>query len=89
MVDSITSELPSRSPKYSCFISYRHADNATSGRQWASWLHQTLERHEIPPLLIDTLNEVGAPIPASLGYSDSVVAEKTESYLSSAGEVFQ
>ena len=28
---------------YWCFISYRHADNAEPGRQWATWLHQQIE----------------------------------------------
>ena len=40
------SPLPPRS--FWCFISYRHADNAEVGRQWATWLHQQIETYEVP-----------------------------------------
>ena len=33
---------------YAVFLSYRHADNKEQGRQWATWLHQSLEGYEIP-----------------------------------------
>jgi hypothetical protein len=46
-----------------CFISYRHADNETPGRQWATWLHQAIETYEVPPDLIGTVNERGDAIP--------------------------
>src|SRR5436853_7135053 len=42
--------------QYTVFISYRHADNAQLGRQWASWLHQSLEAYQIPADLIGTRN---------------------------------
>ena len=46
-----------------CFISYRHADNQTPGRQWATWLHQAIETYEVPVDLIGTVNEHGDTIP--------------------------
>lgn len=46
-----------------CFISYRHADNQTPGRQWATWLHQAIETYEVPVDLIGTVNEHGGTIP--------------------------
>lgn len=48
---------------YWCFISYRHADNKQPGRQWASWLHHSLETYEVPPDLVGSLNERGDTIP--------------------------
>lgn len=41
MNDAFPSNPPER--KYGVFISYRHADNKEQGRQWATWLHHTLE----------------------------------------------
>ena len=52
--------------RYAVFLSYRHADNKDPGRQWATWLHQTLESYEVPPDLVGKLNDRGEPIPASL-----------------------
>ncbi len=52
--------------KYAVFISYRHADNKEQGRQWASWLHHTLETYEVPPDLVGRTNLRGDPVPASL-----------------------
>src|SRR5882672_6863099 len=52
--------------RYSAFISYRHADNAEPGRQWASWLHQLLETYTVPPELIGMPGARGDPVPASL-----------------------
>jgi WD40 repeat protein len=52
--------------KYAVFISYRHADNKEQGRQWATWLHHTLETYEVPPDLIGRTNLRGEPVPASL-----------------------
>lgn len=49
--------------KYKAFISYRHADNLQSGRQWASWLHHALETYEIPLDLVGKPNLKGEPIP--------------------------
>ena len=46
-----------------CFISYRHANNKEPGRQWATWLHQTLETYEVPSDLVGTTNERGDVIP--------------------------
>jgi WD40 repeat protein len=60
---------PATSPperKYAVFISYRHADNKEQGRQWANWLHHTLETYEIPPDLVGRTNLRGEPVPASL-----------------------
>ena len=52
--------------KYAVFISYRHADNKEQGRQWATWLHHTLETYEVPPDLVGRTNLRGEPVPASL-----------------------
>ncbi|WP_395740526.1 TIR domain-containing protein [Prosthecobacter sp.] len=49
--------------EYWCFISYRHADNKEPGRQWATWLHQTLETYEVPADLVGTKNQRGDIIP--------------------------
>jgi len=49
--------------KYAVFISYRHADNKEQGRQWATWLHHTLETYEVPPDLIGRTNLRGEPLP--------------------------
>lgn len=46
-----------------CFISYRHADNAEPGRQWATWLHQQIETYEVPADLVGTINGRGDVIP--------------------------
>ena len=51
---------------YAVFISYRHADNKAIGRQWASWLHHSLETYEVPPELVGRLNLRKEPVPASL-----------------------
>lgn len=48
---------------YYAFISYRHADNKLPGRQWATWLHQSIETYEVPADLIGTKNERGELIP--------------------------
>lgn len=42
--------------EYLAFISYRHEDNKEKGRKWATWLHQYLEKYQIPPDLIGTKN---------------------------------
>lgn len=60
---------PAPSPpdrKYAVFISYRHADNKEQGRQWATWLHHTLETYEVPPDLVGRTNLRGEPVPDSL-----------------------
>ncbi len=51
---------------YRCFISYRHADNHETGRRWATWLHQRLEKYPIPPSLIGKSNLRGQPVPAKI-----------------------
>ncbi|MGA7326395.1 MAG: TIR domain-containing protein, partial [Rhodomicrobium sp.] len=48
---------------YWCFISYRHADNKDVGRQWATWLHQTIENYEVPADLAGQVNGRGETIP--------------------------
>lgn len=52
--------------RYLAFISYRHADNAQQGRQWATWLHQAIETYEVPEDLVGTLNQRGEEIPARI-----------------------
>ncbi len=64
MNDAFPSNPPER--KYAVFISYRHADNKEQGRQWATWLHHTLETYEVPPDLVGRTNLRGEPVPASL-----------------------
>lgn len=48
---------------YWCFISYRHADNQAQDRAWASWLHQEIERYEVPAELVGQRNPRGDLIP--------------------------
>jgi hypothetical protein len=48
---------------YWCFISYRHADDNEQDREWASWLHQEIERYEVPAELVGTRNKRGDVIP--------------------------
>jgi WD40 repeat protein len=48
---------------YWCFISYSHADNRQPGRQWATWLQQSLETYEVPADLVGRKNERGDVIP--------------------------
>ncbi|MDM7859809.1 hypothetical protein QTP81_04245 [Alteromonas sp. ASW11-36] len=45
--------------KYHAFISYRHADNVDSGRQWATWLHQAIETYQVPEELVGQVNSRG------------------------------
>lgn len=49
--------------KYWAFISYRHADNTKQDRDWASWLHKSIETYEVPAELIGTINDRGDEIP--------------------------
>lgn len=51
---------------YAIFLSYAHADNRETGRQWATWLHHLLEGYEVPIDLVGTKNSRGEWIPASL-----------------------
>ena len=51
------------SEKYWAFISYRHADNKEQDRGWATWLHQEIERYEVPAELVGTENKRGDIIP--------------------------
>lgn len=56
--------LPSASAgNYWCFISYRHDDNRRDDRGWATWLHQEIERYEVPAELVGNINERGQAIP--------------------------
>jgi len=55
-----------RSTDYLAFISYRHADNKLSGRQWATWLHQALETYQIPADLVGQTNDRGETIPSQI-----------------------
>lgn len=61
LVNTSTNRIAHR--EYWCFISYRHADNKQPGRQWASWLHHSLETYEVPADLIGTTNDRGEMIP--------------------------
>jgi WD40 repeat protein len=54
------------SRRYAVFLSYRHADNKESGRQWATWLHHLLEGYEVPEDLAGAKNGKGDLIPATL-----------------------
>ena len=51
---------------YWCFISYRHADNQTEGRLWATWLHRQLETYSVPTTLVGQTNLRGETIPARI-----------------------
>jgi hypothetical protein len=52
--------------RYHCFLSYRHADNRTEGRQWATWLHQRIETYEVPLDLVGTKNARGGILPTRI-----------------------
>ncbi|WP_298861195.1 TIR domain-containing protein [uncultured Gimesia sp.] len=52
--------------EYLAFISYRHLDNQQYGRQWATWLHQSIESYEVPEDLVGFENELGFQIPETL-----------------------
>ncbi len=55
---------PNTTQDYWCFISYRHRDNdIENDRGWASWLHQEIERYEVPAELVGTENGRGDSIP--------------------------
>ena len=41
--------------KYWCFISYVHGDDKHEGREWATWLRQSIEEYEIPDELSEDL----------------------------------
>lgn len=49
--------------RYWCFISYRHSDNHEQDRNWASWLHQEIERYDVPVELVGDKNQHGELIP--------------------------
>jgi len=57
---------PSKSRTFRAFIFYRHADNVEEGRRWASWLHNVLERYQVPHDLMERRNSFGEPVPESL-----------------------
>lgn len=61
-----TASDPSEGTHYRAFISYSHGDNREVGRQWADWLHHSLETYEIPADLIGKPNAHGQPIPAQI-----------------------
>ena len=52
--------------RYLAFISYRHADNKTPGRQWATWLHQAIETYQVPDQLVGKTNSRGEEIPSRI-----------------------
>lgn len=58
-----TSNAAIATREYLAFISYRHADNKQQGRQWATWLHQSLETYEVPADLVGKTNSRGEVIP--------------------------
>src|SRR5215831_13850168 len=57
---------PSKPRTFRAFISYRHADNAEEGRRWAYWLHDELERYQVPRDLMGRCNSFGEPVPENL-----------------------
>ena len=61
--DSLPGEAAILPRDYWCFISYRHTDNKQPGRQWASWLHHSLETYEVPEDLVGKKNARGDVIP--------------------------
>lgn len=63
MDESAPKKHQSNTTEYWCFISYRHADNYEQDRNWASWLHQEIERYDVPAELVGTVNERGDTIP--------------------------
>lgn len=66
MTDSNSTDNPEQEDFYWCFISYRHRDNTEEGRQWATWLHQSIETYEVPEDLIGTKNSRGDTIPGRI-----------------------
>jgi len=52
--------------RYKAFLSYSQSDNSNPGEQWGDWLHQQLERYEIPPSLVGTPNRFGDPVSENL-----------------------
>ncbi|MEZ5386441.1 MAG: FHA domain-containing protein [Prosthecobacter sp.] len=62
-LESVESVVPRT---YAAFLSYRHADNHEPGRQWASWLQETIETYEVPTDLTGTVNDRGEEIPARI-----------------------
>lgn len=57
---------PNKPRVFRAFISYRHADNAEEGRRWAYWLHNELERYQVPHDLLGRRNSFGESIPENL-----------------------
>ncbi|MBK1855631.1 toll/interleukin-1 receptor domain-containing protein [Verrucomicrobiaceae bacterium 5K15] len=55
--------MSSSAKKYWAFISYRHSDNKELDRDWASWLHKSIETYDVPAELIGTKNDHGDIIP--------------------------
>lgn len=55
--------LSAEETPYWCFISYRHADNREQDRTWASWLHQEIERYDVPADMVGRTNPRGDLIP--------------------------
>lgn len=60
---SLDTPSTNKSTPYWCFISYRHADNLEQDRNWASWLHQEIERYEVPAELVGRETLRGDTIP--------------------------
>lgn len=52
--------------RYKAFLSYSQSDNSKPGEQWGDWLHEQLERYEVPPALVGTPNRYGESISGSL-----------------------
>ncbi|HEY1123438.1 MAG TPA: toll/interleukin-1 receptor domain-containing protein, partial [Haloferula sp.] len=57
---------PGTNQEYTVFISYSHSDNKEAGRQWATWLHHSLQTYEVPKELVGKANQRGEPVLASL-----------------------
>jgi WD40 repeat protein len=63
--------------RYTCFLSYCHADNRSpgtqhdgsvrpGGRQWANWVVQLVETYPVPSTLAGTSGRRGMPVPHTL-----------------------
>ena len=51
---------------YWAFLSYSHADNRVPERQWANWLHESLETYELPETVRGGQGRDGVTVPPRL-----------------------
>src|SRR5687768_11380658 len=64
--DSAHADAAATARTYWCFISYRHVDNRDRDRAWASWLHQEIERYDVPGDLVGTVMPSGENVPGRI-----------------------